>query len=420
MISVSISQLKLIFLQSVNLTLLIVFGEVYFGLIVLLFSIYVYKVMDEKVLYMGVIFSVTYFHYLLMMSLGMPYEQKNMLIVIISGNIFLYGYMIGSLVVHKKKINSFNLTNRAERLFQNNYCMIFSFILTAIGYWDYLGRGANKREVLEGGGYEYYVVLFLVVLSVVDIFYSKRNKLKLLGYFLCFAGVLLVAGERDILAKWGISIFLIYWLVKKELKRKHMFVIAIGAFLFMVFSHYLKGLANWGGYEITDTGVSLIFDNDLSVSARNFYYILSMNYASLISSEIIINDILRFFGVGGQSATEYFNNAIYNDVGSARGFSFFAQIYFSFGYIGLIVFGYFFGWLSNKYSVRTPNARLFDLIVSWSLLYAFIYGTRSDLANILSIVLKQTLFYFLIIQVVISMVNKSLITNSGEENVWKR
>lgn len=208
-----------------------------------------------------------------------------------------------------------------------------------------------------------------------------------------------VTGERDILFRLGLLIYLCLMALKRGPTYRfwHFIVLSFTSVFLVNILQGLKGFLVASSDENPTSRNVSIFLNEFFSAGRNLAYVLSRNIEP-VGGETYIWAVERYFRVlfpDTMSATQWFNSVVrvsFGDGGtSGWGFSLVAEAYLNFGAVGIFLFFLFVGLLTSAlYSLARRST--FWFIFYLLFIPTLVYVIRADFANFLSLVFKINIF----------------------------
>lgn len=331
--------------------------------------------------------------------------------------IALMGFVVGTcFVCSRVNLRSFPAaqTDRLEwRLHKPLlvWCMIVLALVFLSGagtkreVLNYLDANPLIRLALNGFSFLIIVSLSIVLWSASPVrfallFGNPAIALTAVVLFIAFG----ILGERDLLFKFLLSCFLIVHSRNHSTRGLHMIALVLVAFLILPVTQAAKSFVLSGDLSTASVAMEELLGSEFSSAARNLHYILGTQFTEL-NGATYIWDLQRFFGFlfpDAESATSWFNNVVrdqYGEGGTAGwGFSLVAEAYINFGLTGVFLQFLLIGIVSSKVYTLCRRGIYYSLFY---LLYipTVIYCLRADMANYLSLNIKQNLVMVLFLAI---------------------
>lgn len=340
------------------------------------------------------------------------------------------GLVVFLLIVTPSRINlvEYKKNIKPKASLFTKVCYLFStlvLILTILYISD--GNYSNKRELFSSDslivtiGFK-TVLLFIIFYSILlinHVIERKRLSWKLIIFtFSLLFLMFFFSGERDLILKFVIVTFYIYYLFLQKLKHKILLFIFSPFLLLLV--PFLKKIKYYGltGEIYKNPNNNIIIElmtSDFSSASMNMQILLlDSNSKGLFKGYTIIMDLLRgielpLIKLVNFSTVEWFNNTYFPNKEVGMGFSIVGEGYVNFGYLGIILIFAIIGYLV-KILYKNSVKGFYGLIIYILSIPTFIYSIRADLANILSPLISQLLLSIGII-VIIEHIFKKLNLN---------
>ncbi|KZY46032.1 hypothetical protein A3732_08340 [Oleiphilus sp. HI0050] len=274
------------------------------------------------------------------------------------------------------------------------------------GILTFITSGASsKRELVDGGGGIHAITEFSVLFAVL-IFSFRAVRLVRVGkpllrdipiLFFCCVMLLnmLASGERDILFRSLLMLFIIILDASRKATGKVVFSLIFGAFLLVPVSQAFKSVLLTGSINFNAAGLELLLSNEFMVAARNFYSLLYFDVEH--SAFHLVTDLIRaifpsfLLGEDITSTVVWFHNVFRVENGfpgsSGWGFGIIAQGYLVGGVGGVVFIGALLGGvlvLSYNRRFNSIYCYVFHVVV----VMTSIYVMRADLTNLISQLVK--------------------------------
>jgi hypothetical protein len=126
---------------------------------------------------------------------------------------------------------------------------------------------------------------------------------------------------------------------------------------------------------------------------------------------MFFNDFLRFLNINTHSSTSLFGREVLGRTGGAGiGFSFPGQIFLTFGWIGLLFFGFVLYLILNFFRVKNNSS--IDIYLYISIVFSFAYSLRADFANLLAGIFKIGIVPLLLVKIIEKIFYKKIFDKS--------
>lgn len=313
-------------------------------------------------------------------------------------------FFIGSLIINLLIIFSLKMNIKPRvNSFNNNGENYFTFYTTLLAFFSFLYCYINIGEILFTGAKA-------DVLNSIDRFYVIWSTASLLGfcsayllnkkYYIIINLILILItvyiGFRSFAVIATISFILMFFLKRprsSSLLKDYYKIFLMGFFSFLFFLIY-KGIY----IAIKFKDYERVFENLISA---DFYYI-ALSEAEPFGIQMILSDVIKYnyfigmenfkriiltfivfgdsLGINNKTFNDYFQPALYGDVGYGMGSNVWAHIYSSGGWILLILFICLFCLIIRYFSqkVYSVNVHYKSLWVVLSCYWVF-YIHRNDL-----------------------------------------
>jgi len=337
------------------------------------------------------------------------YSDDLLLKLIPISAVALLGFLAGTCFVCKRA----SIGNRSivpkKRLEERFHMPLLLWCLGVLAI-VFMSGATSKREVLSyvetnsliSLALNAFPFLIIITLSVilwsvpstgyVSLVKNRTVALTILVLFLAFG----VLGERDLIFRFLLCCFLIVQSRKNSIRSVHVVAVVMAAFFILPITQAAKSFFLNGDINATGIAMEELLGSEFASASRNLHYILGTQFKEL-NGVTYIWDVQRFFSFlfpDAQSTTSWFNNVVrgqYAEGGtSGWGFSLVAEAYVNFGLSGVFFQFLFIGLISIKVYTQCRRGVYRGLFY---LLYipTLIYCLRADMANYLSLNLKQNM-----------------------------
>ena len=332
--------------------------------------------------------------------------------VYITGILLILSFLIFSFKLHNERPRSKKILDLGFKYhtFFSSLIALMSFLISFYQSGPILFSGA-KADVLNSID-RFYILWSIAALYGISTAIVFRKKIYIyINLFLII--ITIYIGFRSIAAISAISFLVIFFVMygkKASLFIDHYRKIFIGV-LFGLFFLIYKGLyiaVKFGNYDtVLERLGSKEFYAEVFLNAepfgiqRIFSDVLQYNF--FIGPENLNRFILVFtlfsndLGVDARSFNQYFQPALYGDVGYGMGSNVWAHMYSSGGWLLLIMFIIFYGlslrWLSQK--IYYSNIKYMPLFVVLGSYWAF-YIHRNDLFYQLGLEKRVVIVFFIV------------------------
>jgi len=292
----------------------------------------------------------------------------------------LFGYLIGSLSVPDYLIISKYYNRMIINSFVPSVILLFSIVLFVLS-----GGISFYMDVYTGGeavpGISLHILLVIICTGTVLIateLYNKRNlfsykikKISIVSIFL-FALVLMLIGNRTASSQLFLAFLGVYTMFFLNLDFKKFCIFLLLA----IFSMWIIQNTR-ANYEI-DISAPILVISDLTIPSRQTYaaieyvYRNGLTYGRTMSlgiiglvpflPSILLGDNVRYFSTG-MLLTERTFEQMNMQVEIGLGSTIIADIYLSFGLLGVIFLMFLLGYFVNKLYVNSMNNEYYSLIV---------------------------------------------------------
>ncbi len=217
----------------------------------------------------------------------------------------------------------------------------------------------------------------------------------------CFGGVIVMVGERDYLLRALVATVLIVW----DFRRKPRFptIAAIGLLMIIALPwlQSIKAAGLGGAGKQYEFELLSLFSQEFRVAAQNTYVVLARDVDSYASPlQVLSRDLVRalspnILGFSAQSTTNWFNEVIYFDVTSGRGFSLVGYGYLLGGPVGV---GVLYGALGMiyRYAYLFRGKSYLRHVAYMLMVPLLMYVQRGDIGTWLAQMLRGVLLLLLV------------------------
>lgn len=363
-------------------------------------------------------FYVISFSCFVLITEGYSVSYNQHFILIMSGFCTYLGLLLAEIAAGPTAISHTSFIDLQSQDF-NKLSRVLSIIFAPffiISLYEVMASGnVNKYELNTGGIFNalayYFLAFFFIYVTS-----AKRNlKFKIFIFLLMFFLFYLVSGERDFFIR-AFLLILFFLYITDKINNKVTIIAFILGFLLAPLSQSLKGML---GYNSDKLETILIFDNfiitlfsgEFMSQGRNFYWMLEYkDRMAQIYENMLVNDILRFFKLYEHSSASLFGEKIVGrDGGSGVGFSLLGELFFSFGFPGLFLFGLLTG-LFLKQVAKIASKSSLSIYMYITILFSCSYALRADFANLLAGVIKIGLLpviTVLVLRYSVNLVNRA-------------
>jgi hypothetical protein len=212
-----------------------------------------------------------------------------------------------------------------------------------------------------------------------------------------------VSGEREAIFYLLLLLSLLYWNGKKNFWPSQMFFLVGAIMVVAPFAQYMKMFGRQDWSVLAEQLQYSILSNEFISAGRNTFFVLSNFDGIYLYGETFWWSLMRYFDVffpEAQSAGAWFNTEFRSLYGSSSvsgwGFSFAAEGYINFGYLGVFAIyalkGVFIS-VAYRLSSRGRGTYVFYLLT----IPTMVYIIRGDLASLLALSFKYNLVFSTII-----------------------
>lgn len=264
----------------------------------------------------------------------------------------------------------------------------------------------NQKGGIMGFGIFSNLFLLLYLYYFTYRLYKAKSlpKKLLFGAILLSLSISLVIGERELFLTIVLGSFLVYYFFFKVSEKKIILSAIVGVALVAVLGES-RQITNQGGTQSEKTLEEKIFGGEFITSGRNFNTILddrggwNYQYGAGLYNDVV-HSLIPSFIINVQNTTGWYNER-YNtrrDEGFGAGFSFLAEGYMQCGYIGVCLWTILLAWLV-RFLYKYSNQSVFGLAIYIFMITDIMYSMRGDFSYILSPLIKQVFFTYLLIKV---------------------
>jgi oligosaccharide repeat unit polymerase len=354
-------------------------------------------------------------------------EQLILSMTLALGTLFLY-FAVASKTYSNLNYKIKTIDSISPKIFK--FFFIVLILIIAVNIILFLKSGIKtKSELSVSGealdlGYIYKLFLFTTAfLLLKEILIKKSISLFLFISFTVSLLISLVLGERDVLMTFIMFGIFIYYVTYKPPKKILYFIGILSLFLLPVLGH-LKNVftKDMTGMFSEYNALLAIFNGEFLSAGRNFETVLNTYgqwdffYGITIFWDLA-RSIIPGFIYTFQNSIGWFNNTFHPDIvaiGRGYGFSFIAEGYINFGYLGIVLWYLILSIIMN-FLYRNSKKNTYWFIGYIYMIPYFIYIQRGDFSNFISPLLKQlvvfTLFFISINSVVKQFKRKKNIEN---------
>lgn len=385
----------------------------YSSFILMLFSCYIYFKAKKKknyldfdslfiLVYCLIGFSTTFVYndefLFRAIFLAFPVDEE----YINAGNLlFLIGlqmYMLGSLRnihIKKKEENNVVINTQFLTLFIFLLCIVF-FVSGGISYYRSV---YNENVTSEGPGISVHVLLLLISTCIATIsteYYNKKidPNYKINRIVICMivfvVSLLLWSGNRTAVSQLLLPLICLYTLLFRNASLKAFVGLSL---LGIVCMWFIQNTRSDTELELQNPILLIL---DLTIPARTTYSSLDYTerygytYGKSMSlgvigvipflPSLVVENNKELVRGSAELLTDYTfdEHKISDDARIGLGVTVIADIYLSFGLIGVIILMYFLGYLVNKYTVRALLLDYYSMVILAGLLANAIFLVRAS------------------------------------------
>lgn len=310
-----------------------------------------------------------------------------------------------------KYYNSFKLLSVSKEKVIFNLMIVFALYLVLCFPVFFMAGYTSKLDMnMKGGimGLGIFSNLFLLLYLyyyTYRVYKTKSLPMKLFVLAILLSlSISLVIGERELFLTIVLGSFLVYYFFFKISKKKIILFTIVGVALVAVLGES-RQITNQGGAKSEKTLEEKIFGGEFITSGRNFNTILDdregwrYQYGVGLYNDVV-HSLIPSFIINVQNTTGWYNER-YNprrDEGFGAGFSFLAEGYLQCGYIGVCIWTILLAWLV-RFLYNNSNQSVFGLAIYIFMITDIMYSMRGDFSYILSPLIKQVFFSYLLIKV---------------------
>ncbi|MGM0897046.1 MAG: O-antigen polysaccharide polymerase Wzy [Bacillota bacterium] len=281
--------------------------------------------------------------------------------------------------------------------------ILFTLFMQAQGFTS-KDQLASSNSTLVDFGMRFLLVYILVaaVQIVKDVIEGKKNAFytHTLVTFSVLVLVMLATAERDLLLRYILVVFFIYY-VFLYTKKHSLKLTAIVTLLFLAipFSRSIKFIGLRGEKTTLEDNIIVEFINsEFHTQARNVQLILNNGeYEGVLQGKAFIYALSKLFNVGEYSGLKWFQETFYMNNRTGMGFSLVGEGYVNLGGIGVILMFVIIG-VVIKYAYAYSTKSIYFFIGYLMVIPIAIYSIRADLNNFLSQYSKQVILILLILK----------------------
>ncbi len=340
-------------------------------------------------------------------------DDEQYFVLLISGFYTYLGLLLAELISGRTyiiKSEPINFQSKSINSLSGVLSVIFApFFFIAI-YEVVISGDVNKYELDTGGIFNALAYYFLAFSFIYIISIKNHLKFKILIFLLLFFLFYLVSGERDFFVR-AVLLVLFFLYVTGRVSNKVTIIAFISGLLLSPLSQSLKGMLSYNSknfdiMSLSDNFFSALFSGEFMSQGRNFYWMLEYKDRMVQTYEnMIVNDILRFFKLYEHSSASLFGESVVGrSGGSGVGFSLLGEVYFSFGFLGLSIFGLLIGLFLKRVAKIASESSL-NIYLYITILFSCSYALRADFANLLAGVIKIGLLPVITVLVLRYLVN---------------
>jgi oligosaccharide repeat unit polymerase len=207
----------------------------------------------------------------------------------------------------------------------------------------------------------------------------------------------------------------IYYISYKPPK-KYLYILAVSLIIMLPVLGHLKNIFTKDATDAFNeyNVIFAIFQGEFLSAGRNFETILNARDTwDFFLGETVFWDLGRSlvpsFVYQVENSIGWFNNTYHPEIvaaGQGYGFSFIAEGYINFGYFGVVLWYLFLAFLLN-YFYQKANENTYWFVAYVYMIPICIYIQRGDLSNLISPMLKQVLF-FTVLLIMVNLFIKQL------------
>lgn len=372
--------------------------------IISFFSTFFYNAYFYKYLFLGFAFDESYINYGSLVSL-----------------IGLQSYFIGSLICDKKRLNERQHVNVSSKKLLNvsglSICIIIGCILFIMaGGLNYYQRIYANTEG-NSSPFITHILLFVTIFSIVLTATEYYNcsvqvdyKIKKMTIFslLLFACMLMFVGNRTTASQIVLPIVVFYAIMRRNVGKMQLFIFLIGAIALM---WIFQNVRSRRSIDAQNINIAMVF-TDLTIPSRATFvgleYVDTHGYTygrnmmgGIVGIVPFLASIINIDTVTASSAellTEYsFDKLKVNDKFQVGlGTNVIADIFLSFGEVGVVIFMYFLGWFVCYVQRKTVRLNYYSMVVYSALVANSVFLARASYTHPLRYIVIGLLVAYLV------------------------
>lgn len=284
------------------------------------------------------------------------------------------------------------------------------------------GGYANKGEIYANGSIlisiSFRLVLVFLILFAVNIATYALNNNKIDYKITIYVGFIIFlmvfySGERDLLIRFFIILFYIYYIIVKKSKlSKEVLFLGTFSLALIPILHKYKYFGLTGEKTIMSSNLFFGFlTSDFMSASKNMQILLLDESAKgIFRGKTFLSAILRSFnldklpGVNVVSSIQWYNDTYFGIKRAGQGFTLVGDGYVNFGLIGIIILFLFIGLLVRMLYLRSAKG-LYHFVFYILSIPIFMYAIRADLVNILTPLIKHNLLVIVLLHIFESILN---------------
>ncbi|PIC95679.1 hypothetical protein CSV69_10080 [Sporosarcina sp. P26b] len=287
---------------------------------------------------------------------------------------------------------------------------IFLILIKTQGYTSKIQLAESDSLIVILGMRMLLVYILVVAVQLTkDIIGNKKSiYVHFFTTFVITFVVMYFTAERDVLLRYILVVFFIYYaLLYKNTHRFKLIITILTLFISIPLSRSIKFLGMRGETSTFESNILVEFINsEFHTQARNVQLLLNQkNVEGIFEGKSFILAINKLMGLSDFSALNWFQNTFYATNRTGMGFSLLGEGYINLGYIGVIMMFMLIG-LIIRLSYLSSIKSMYGFVIYLMLIPIAIYTIRADLHNFLSQFLKQVLIMVLIFRVVDTSLSK--------------
>lgn len=308
----------------------------------------------------------------------------------------IVGFLLSSLFFIKKREVFYY---KYKIAFSSSAIKFLIFILVILSLYvpfDFIRSGAsNKADFTNSYGSLYNILIFVFALYILSYESIGRVKLSLIIFSLYMLFSTLLLGERNIFFSYSIMLLIVCY-ARFGLSKKYIILCAIALITLIPILGIYKNVFTRSDFSTgNDFGFLISLANGEFRSAGFNLDVILSNPINLKLGASVINDIIRAIIPGivfmSENSISWYNNTYHPDivaVGRGYGFSFAAEGFINFSWVGVVIWffclGLFINFLNKKASESLVMLAIYSVMIP-----VFIYALRGDISTILSPFIKQ-------------------------------